>query len=275
MVIAILSILGLAFGSFINAFVWRVHEQDKKKSKFKKAELSIIKGRSMCTDCGHVLGCKDLIPVVSFIILKGKCRYCKKPVSLHYVLVELLTALLFATSYIFWPHQLGAAAQIGVYAAFLGFLTIAIALSLSDIKWMILPTRLVYWLGFFAVLFVALSSVDQASFMPIISGLLGGIGFGGFFYILYQLSKGKWIGGGDVRLGFVLGLILGWQGSIIGLTAATYLALAVVLVLLFMAKYHKKMRVPFGPFLLLGAYFALLWGQAIIDWYLKVSGLAV
>ncbi len=272
--IAILIVLGLAFGSFVNALVWRLHEQSK-KSKFKKTELSILKGRSMCTHCGHMLGWKDLLPVVSFISLKGKCRYCKISVGFHYILVELLTALLFATSYVVWPHQLDTAAQVGAYSAFLGFVMVATALSLSDIKWMILPTRLVYWLGFFAVLFVVLSAVDQASFTPVISGLLGSIGFGGFFYVLYQLSQGKWIGGGDVRLGFVLGFILGWQGSIIGLTVATYLALLMVLLLLFMGKYHRKMRVPFGPFLLLGAYFALLWGQAIIDWYLKISGLTV
>ena len=101
MIIAVLAVLGLVFGSFVNAFAWRLHEQESLLEKKKKpsakqlAKLSIVKGRSMCPECKHELAAKDLIPVFSWITLKGKCRYCGKPISWQYPAVELATALLF------------------------------------------------------------------------------------------------------------------------------------------------------------------------------------
>ncbi len=273
MIIAALVVLGLALGSFVNALVWRVHEQMTKLSKFKQTELSIIKGRSMCTKCGHVLGWRDLFPVVSFVLLGGKCRYCRKPISWHYVATEVITAGLFVATYLLWPYDITSGLQITIFGVFLLFVVGAVTLALSDLISMMLPTKLVYGLGGIALLYVMLLAGEQSSAAPLMSALIGSAGYGGFFYLLYVASREQWIGGGDVRLGFVLGLLLGWQHSIIGLTIATYLALVIVLVLAVMGRYHKKMRIPFGPFLLIGAYGAVLWGGEIIGWYLKISGL--
>src|SRR4051812_7602742 len=103
MIYAILVVLGLCFGSFVNALVWRIHEQAEQGSKKKPNKsyidkLSIRKGRSMCPHCRHELKALDLLPVVSWLALRGKCRYCGKPISVQYPLVELLTACLFVTS---------------------------------------------------------------------------------------------------------------------------------------------------------------------------------
>jgi prepilin signal peptidase PulO-like enzyme (type II secretory pathway) len=106
MIIAVLVVLGLCFGSFANALVWRVHEQagqaaKKKPDKKYLKQLSVAKGRSMCPNCKHELVAKDLIPVLSWLALGGKCRYCAKPISIQYPLVEVALASLFVVSYLY------------------------------------------------------------------------------------------------------------------------------------------------------------------------------
>src|SRR5690348_8244818 len=115
MIVLLLGALGLGLGSFVNALVWRLHEQElaEEEPKHKRAkgkarqlsakELSIVSGRSMCPDCHHELAPQDLIPVLSWLWLRGKCRYCSKPISWQYPLVELVTAALFIVSYLSWP----------------------------------------------------------------------------------------------------------------------------------------------------------------------------
>src|SRR5262245_41082320 len=106
MEVLILTVFGLCWGSFVNAFVWRLHELEtnKRLSKSQKKKLSILHGRSMCPDCHNELAWYDLLPVVSWLSLKGKCRYCGKPISWQYPFVEALTAALFVLSYVFWPY---------------------------------------------------------------------------------------------------------------------------------------------------------------------------
>src|ERR1700677_3953472 len=119
MIIFILAIVGLCLGSFVNALVWRLHGQAAEKGKKKPnqdylSQLSVAKGRSMCPHCKHQLANRDLIPLLSWLSLKGKCRYCAKAISPQYPLVELITALLFIASYIWWPVALSGA-QIGIF----------------------------------------------------------------------------------------------------------------------------------------------------------------
>jgi len=270
----VLVVIGLAFGSFVNALVWRLHEQAGSARSNKNTELSILRGRSLCPSCKHRLAVLDLVPVLSWLGLRGRCRYCKKLISTQYPCVELLTAILFVVSYIFWPYDLSS--NLSAWLLFVSFLpltVLGVAMSLYDLKWMILPNKLVYSFGLFAVIWWLLLAISQQSTSFLMSGIIGSFGFGGFFYVLYQISGGKWIGGGDVRLGAMLGLILGWQRSIVALALAAYAATAVVFVLVLLRKYHKKMHIPFGPFLLIATLVAVLWGQSVIDWYTRLSGL--
>lgn len=270
--IILLVALGLALGSFINAFVWRLHEKHSNKQPSKQRQLSILHGRSMCVHCRHQLAAVDLIPVVSWLALRGKCRYCHAKISWQYPTVELLTAGLLGISYAVWPYSLTTLAGYALFLIWLAVLTLGIALAVYDLRWMILPNRLVYPFGVASLVFTILLSVIAGTTQPVISGLVGSLGLGGFFYLLHRLSKGQWIGGGDIRLGFMLGLLLGWQKTIFCLTLAAYLGTFVIVILVVLRKYHRKMKLPFGPFLLLGAYAGMLWGQTVIDWYLRISG---
>lgn len=268
-------VVGLALGSFINALVWRTHEKTKKKSSQEKASLSIMRGRSMCPQCKHQLSAIDLVPVVSWVLLKGRCKYCSKPISWQYPLIEIMTGLLCLVAYLARPFGTDGVLEIASLLLFVPIIVTAVAMSLYDIKWMLLPNELVYSFALATILWVMSRVLVVESSLAFIAGsIIGSVVFGGFFYIIYQVSNGKWIGGGDVRLGFILGLLLGWQRSIIGLTLAAYLATALILVLVILQKYHKKMRIPFGPFLLAGSYVAILWGGSVIDWYLRISGIS-
>lgn len=273
-----IGVLGLLFGSFVNALVWRVYLKDKaastKNNKGKKLpKASIVNGRSMCPNCKHVLRASDLVPVLSWVFLGGKCRYCKKPISVQYPFVEILTSCLFVVTYIFWPFTLLSPADYFSFSLFYFLLTLGVALSVYDLKWMILPTHLVYVFNAFSAIYLILSAFSQQSWQVLVNGIIGALLFSGFFYLLYQFSKGKWIGGGDVRLAVGLGLILGWQKSIFALTIAAYLGTLVIFMVFLAGRYHKKMKLPFGPFLLAATLLTVLWGQTVIDWYLQLSGL--
>ncbi|MBP7837076.1 prepilin peptidase [Candidatus Saccharibacteria bacterium] len=289
--IILIGLFGLALGSFVNALVWRIFMQSqeakkhqKKSSKklssskvaqIKKAskKYSVLKGRSMCPQCQHQLFSKDLIPIISWLSVRGKCRYCKNKISLQYPVVELTGVALFMATYYLWPYTLVGFKAYEAFVIFLGIITVGLALSVYDLQYMELPTPLVYILGFFGSLFSGSVALGNSEMSVLISSFIGSIGFGGFFYILYRVSNGKWIGGGDVRIGFALGIILGWQKSIVALTLAAYGGTLLIIVLLVIKKYHKKMKIPFGPFLLAATFIVVLVGQPVIDWYLQLSGI--
>jgi leader peptidase (prepilin peptidase)/N-methyltransferase len=268
MTITLLAILGLALGSFVNALTWRIHQQEKGKSKKDRAKYSIRTGRSMCANCRHTLSVNDLIPVLSWVWLRGKCRYCKKQISWQYPLVEISTALLFVFSYIFWPGDFDIAGIIN-FAAWLILLTGFVALAVYDFKWMLLPNRIIfplYGVAGFCVLFL---SIAAGSLGPMVSALWGVIIGGGLFYVLFQVSRGKWIGGGDVKLGFLLGAVVGGPANaVLMLFLASLLGVMASLPLLISGKVSRTTRVPFGPFLIAGAILVQLFGEGLFDWYL-------
>lgn len=274
MIIAIyIGLVGLCLGSFVNALVWRLHEQSKPKKKraATSKKLSITKGRSMCPHCKHELGVVDLMPVLSWLSLGGHCRYCKKPISWQYPLVELATAALFVVAYQEWGINSFQASiwQSGMLLIFLGAIVVGAALAVYDFRWHLLPDRLVKIfaaLGVaYAIFFVVGSTLNWHSILSIVCAVLVS---GGLFWVLYQVSDGKWIGGGDVKLGFPLGLLL-----LTPLKAATMLFLASILgclyavIITLLGKYKKKAHIPFGPFLLLATYIIVLYGHNILTAY--------
>ena len=207
--VIILLILGLCFGSFVNALVWRLHEQSTNNRKTAKKQLSILNGRSICPICKHKLAAKDLIPIISWLSLKGRCRYCHKPISKQYPLIELLVALLFVISYLAWPSSLTSNSWQAVnFITWLVVLVGLVALAIYDIKWMILPDRIIYPLLVFVVISVALQMALGRPAIDLLKIALSAIIGGGLFEIFYLISKGKWIGGGDIKLGILLGIML-------------------------------------------------------------------
>lgn len=262
-------LLGLCLGSFINAFVWRFHQQTEHPKD--KIKYSITRGRSICPTCKHQLKAYDLIPVVSWLLLGGKCRYCKKPISSQYPIVESLTTVLFVLSLYYWPYNLGLLGWV-TFTSWLAVMVIYISLAVYDLKWRLLPDKLVLLSTVFVLVFVVLRYflgdyhiVDSYYFInEIFSALI----IVGLFYGLFYFSRGKWIGGGDVKLGLSLGLLAGSvEKAILLLFVASLTGCVVVIPMLLYKKLRAKSQIPFGPLLIFGSFVCVLFGTQIISWY--------
>jgi prepilin signal peptidase PulO-like enzyme (type II secretory pathway) len=255
-----LAVLGLIFGSFANAAVWRL-----------KKKKDIVKDRSECIHCHHKLSWMDLIPVLSWVLLRGKCRYCKKNISPQYPLVELAVAAYFVGSFLFWPTDL----SLWYYQAqFILWLIYGVGLAVLfvyDLRWFLLPDRVVYpliGLGLIDAL-IRVSVIDQGGVgAAVVDLVLSVLAIGGFYGALYFISKGRWIGFGDVKLGVFMGLVLGWEQAIVAIMVANVVGFLVILPGLLTKKLSSTSRVPFGPYLIIGFIAAGLFGHALIDWYL-------
>jgi leader peptidase (prepilin peptidase)/N-methyltransferase len=279
MIYAFLLVVGLCLGSFVNAWVWRLREQELLDEKTPKKggsaqtrkDLSILNGRSMCVHCRHVLAWYDLLPVVSWLSLGGKCRYCQKPISWQYPLVELSTAALFVLSYVYFPIFHLPYANL-LFALWLVFVVSFMALIVYDARWMELPDKIVFPLVGLAVLFVALRAVAADDPASVLFGAFGGLmAIGGLFWVLFQVSEGKWIGGGDVKLSFALGLLAGSPVmALLIVFVASILGTLSVTPQLIGNKIQAASKIPFGPFLMAATMIVVLWGQQLVDWYLDI-----
>src|SRR3989344_2200243 len=258
MLIAILIVLGLCLGSFVNAFVWRIHEKK-----------DWVKERSVCIHCGHQLAAKDLVPVLSWLMLRGKCRYCHAKID-DSPIVEIITAVLFVLSYLYWPLALDNKG-VTLFIFWLVFLVGFIALSVYDLKWFLLPDKITFALLSLSVVQVILIIfVFDGGIEDLKSTLLGLLVGGGVFYALFQVSAGRWIGGGDVKLGALIGLILASPSlSFLMIFLASVLGSAVAIPLLLTGKAKKGSHLPFGPFLIAATIIVELFGLSIIAWYKK------
>lgn len=271
MIIIAIFILGVVLGSFVNALVWRLHEQARKKkpsAAFVK-DLSIVKGRSMCPHCHHTLAAKDLVPVFSWLWLRGSCRYCHKPISPQYPVVELLTGLLLTLGYVVWPvFDAVGVVQFGFFIVFTVFF---VALALYDLKWFLLPDKLVFPLIGLAAAQVALLAIWQRSFGDAWQSVAGAAVVYSLFWGLYQVSKGQWIGGGDVKLVIALGLIAGSPvRALLVVFTASLLGTLASFPLLLKGRKGMTQHIPFGPYLLAGCFLVVLFAGNVIDWYQQV-----
>jgi prepilin signal peptidase PulO-like enzyme (type II secretory pathway) len=251
-------VLGLLLGSSIYAFAWRFHEHK-----------DWLKGRSECDYCHHVLSPVDLVPVFSWLVLGGKCRYCHKSLSWQYPLVELATASLFSLSYIFWPflfHGLG----LFQFICWLILLTGFMILVVYDLRWYTLPDKIVFPLttiSFIQLIVVSLMSSDLGHF---VEGLIGAIVIAGTFYVLFQLSAGKWIGGGDVKLAICLGLIAGSPLHAVLLIFIASLVGTIIAIPLLLRRRTINIQIPFGPLLILATIIVFFAGSDLISWYSRL-----
>lgn len=274
MIIAVLVVLGLCFGSFVNALVYRIHEQSRAKTMAQKKKLSIMHGRSLCPSCKHVLEPLDLIPVLSWLLLRGRCRYCRKAI-LDTPFSELLTPVLFVLSYTYWPEPLQGW-ELVAFGFWLVLLVGLVALLVYDLRWYLLPNRLVYPSILLAGLQVVLAAMfaHQGTLDVLGAAFWGFITGGGIFWLLFQVSGGRWIGGGDVKLGGLLGMTLG--GPVAGLLmifVASLLGTVVGIPLLLTKRLGDNRRLPFGPFLIIAAVLVQLFGSSLIAWYKRQVGL--
>ena len=277
---------GLLWGSFVNALVWRLHKQEElaetaetkpgKSSKklqttnykLQTEAYSILRGRSMCPHCKHTLAAKDLVPVLSWLQLHGRCRYCHEPISVQYPLVEVLTGLLFALFYLGWPFSLSGLHLIWFLYG-LVYIVFFVALAVYDAKWFLLPDRVVFPLTALAASQVVVTSVWLHSWAAMWQPLAGAAIISGLFWAIFQVSRGEWIGGGDVKLAVALGLIAGTPlRALLVIFVASLLGTLISLPGLFKgAKDGWTRHVPFGPYLLAGCFLVILYADRLIDWY--------
>jgi leader peptidase (prepilin peptidase)/N-methyltransferase len=255
MVVTLLIVLGLSFGSFINAFVWRYHEK-----------IDWLKRRSECDFCHHVLSLIDLIPVLSWIMLKAKCRYCHKTLSWQYPLAELVTAGLFVISYVYWPFSLQG---LGLFqfVCWLVLMVGFIGLTIYDLKWRELPNKIVYFLIGLSFVRLLVVSIVGSDIKYLLGGFIGAAVIAGIFYLIFHISDAKWIGGGDVKLGVCLGFLVGGPINAVLLIFIASLA-GTILALPLLVRYKTmNIHIPFGPFLMLAAIMVFFIGGDITSWY--------
>ena len=258
-------LLGIIFGSFINAYIFRLHEKNNKK--YKKSNLSILSGRSICPKCQHVLSVSELIPLFGWIYLKGKCKNCHKSISIQYPIVELLTGLLFVFSYKYWPYGFSEL-RTTIFGLWLLLLVTFIVLSVYDFKWMILPNILVKYSTLIGVLLIILLAIDQRSPKLLIESLISGIILFIFFYGLFVFSKGMWIGGGDVKISFLLGILAMTPVNCFLLVfIASLLGCIYSVPIIFFKNLELNSKIPFGPFLIISTVIVFFYATDLLNWY--------
>lgn len=283
--ILLLFVYGLVAGSFVNAWVWRLRQQldddgnAKKLSVKQRKAVSILHGRSMCPNCKHALAAKDLVPVFSWLWLRGKCRYCNAPIATQYPIVELLMSVLFVGSYLLWPIPLQGA-EWWLLAGWLLTLVPLLALALYDAKWYILPSGVIYIAISIYTAGLVVYTLVSGNTAVLVQAATAALLYFLLFASIYGISvvaknKGwtsqEWLGFGDVRLAVLLGLV---AGTPLNVLVALFVASVAGLLFALPAVAQKKLgmgsQVPFGPFLLFGAAFALFFGSSITNWYTTV-----
>ena len=278
-----LVLFGLVLGSFAGAMVWRLRARqlvaDKKEgepvdaaeyARLKKlSHVKTSQDRSHCLSCGYELRWYDLIPLVSWLALRGRCRHCRKPIGYMEPLIELGTALLFVLSYAFWPVPLDNPLAIAGIALWLVAGVGLAILFAYDAKWFLLPDQisfLVIGLGLVSATLVVIGNTNP---IGAILNVVGSVGvLSGIYFLLYLVSKGRWIGFGDIKLGLGLGLLLAdWQLAFIALFLANLIGCLIVIPLMAVGKLKRDSHVPFGPLLIIGMIIAKFVGPAVIGFY--------
>jgi prepilin signal peptidase PulO-like enzyme (type II secretory pathway) len=257
--VGIAFLFGLIFGSAINAIVWRVY-----------VGRSWMRGRSQCPDCGHELAARDLVPVFSWLALRGKCRYCGAPIKDHPI-VELVTGATFA----FAALALLPAGVVGlVRLGFMVFiLVMLVALAVYDQRWLILPDKLMLPLIGVTFVYTVVMAVMERAPRVLEGSLLAALLAGGAFFALVYFSKGRAMGGGDIKLAFAMGLLLGLQGTGVALLLAFNAAAIIGVTMIVLRKRKRNDHIPFGPFLVAGAVIAFVLGRQLLALYLNWTGM--
>ncbi len=245
-------IIGLILGSFLNVVIYRLPRG-----------LSIVKPGSYCTSCNSPIKWFDNIPVISFVILGGKCRNCKKPISLRYPSVEIITAITLLLVYkkFYFSFQ---------FFGSLIFSLSLIALAFIDLEHKILPDKITIS-GFVFFLFYSLSNPSK-KIWDSLGGALIGAGSLLLIYLLYYLiRKEEGLGLGDVKMMLMVGVFLGVGRTFLTLIIASFLGSIAGLVIAIIMKKGMKYALPFGIFLSIGAFLSLMWGSEIISLYWRMG----
>ena len=259
--------LGASIGSFLSVVIYRIKHNKK----------GILTGRSICPNCDNTLKPQYLVPVFSWLFLKGKCGFCGKKISANYFFLEVFTGALFAITFLKFNFITSidntvipnATTDIVDFKALNFFIFYAIEFTLLsaiffyDKMYTEIPDRL----SIPAILIALVGTVTLGILTPL-QTIIGAVAISGFFLAQFILSRGRWIGGGDIRLGAIIGAILGWKLGIIALMIAYITGSIAAIALLLQKKSKMKNQIAFGPFLIIGLLVAIFYGEQILNWYL-------
>lgn len=239
----IIFVYALVLGSFLNVVGLRV-----------PAKQSIVKPQSACPGCGKTLTILELIPVLSFVFQRGKCKHCKQPISPFYPIMELATAFLFvyAFSRIGWTFELVIAWTL---------ITLFVIIFITDIKFMLIPDKILF---FFAILFIAERLIQPLK--PWWDSILGAAVALILLLLIAILSKGG-MGGGDIKLFTVIGFALGTKLMLISFFFANILGAMIGIIGMACGFFERKKPIPFGPFIAIGTLITYFYHQPILTWY--------
>ncbi len=301
-------LVGAVLGSFVKALADR------------SLSFKSFWGRSYCPRCQHKLAWYDLFPILSYILLNGRCRYCRKKIGIEYLVIEVVMGILIG--FLFWQTPVviarSTSTSLSVNSATwqsffqfsilllellskIFFIVVLVILFLTDIKKMFIPDRIILpsiVIGILLTLSLTITKIGylyfvlsqtvigrlllppkseyfqrhaleiaQSFFWSILIGLL----IGGFFLSLIMITKGKGMGGGDVKLGAFMGIMLGFPNAIAALVLSFLTGAIFSVVLIIAGKKHFGQTIPFGPFLVLGSLIMLYWGNQIMNWYLNLG----
>lgn len=284
-----LSVFGLMAGSFAGAQVWRLrwaqlaHDKNAgepySKNEYKQLSTigasSVRTDRSKCLSCGHTLAWYDLLPVFSWLSTRGTCRYCKQPIGWFELLIESSIGVLFVLSFWFWPYALDDALTIGLFLVWLIAIVVAAVLFGYDYKWSLMPDSMNYLLIVLSIVYAGLAiAIGEFDMLGVIGSLatIGGIYGGLYYFSLWRYGEAAtWVGFGDVKLSIALGFFLGtWQMAFLAVFLANLIGTIVVLPSLIRGKLNRKAQIPFGPLLLVATFISVVFGEAMITWYLSL-----
>lgn len=248
---AFIFILGASIGSFLNVLIDRL--------PFEKS----IGGRSICDHCHHQLSWYDLIPIISFFILKGKCRYCHKKISCYYPLIEFLTAVFFVFTFLYFSPitKNNFHFKIWQLVGYWGIISCLIVIFFADLKYQLIPDQIQIAFFVFSLILIPFNS------NPLFYSFLNRV-FASFLvimpiFLIYFLSNEKAMGFGDVKLAFNIGFLLGVKGGFLALYFGFIFGGLVGLILILLKRKKLKSKIAFGPFLVLGILIMMFWQNEI------------
>lgn len=254
--------LGASLGSFLSVLIHRLSTGKK----------GIIFGRSECPSCKAHLSSSELIPIFSYLLSKAKCRHCGKPISPDYLILEIISGLLILAVYLKFPfyNQFSGSpviwASLPEFIFFTVYSVLLLAMFFYDLKYKKLPNVILYsFIGITLTGSLALNIGNlRSSIIDVsIALLIALIVFGGQIAV----SKGKWLGEGDLYLGAGMALILGWKNLLVAIVVSYLVGSIICIGLLLKKEANVKTQIPFAPFLVIGTFFAIFYGQLIINWY--------
>jgi len=243
-------IIGLVVGSFLNCLIWRLYKNES------------LTGRSYCPHCRHKINWYDNLPVLSFLLLGGRCRYCRKTISWQYPVVEIMTAFLFCVSFLMISNSNNFPLEL----AYSWLLIISlIVVFVYDARWQLVPMNIVWPVT--VILFILNIFLGR----PVIDIVVTGALTAGFFFAQYILTKKRGLGEGDIWLGLLIGVALPSFTEIFLSLLLAYLSGAFVGVIMMVIKgKNGETKIALGPFLSFGAIITLIWGEQIVSWYLRL-----